>query len=577
MVVMRVKGVVGTVWTHLYDIVCGDARFLFFAVAVVMIVPNVALCVTECMLLPVAFCNIVLPASAYLLLLTFCRNPGKTLWMMFPFVFLAAFQLVLLHLFGGGIIAVDMFLNVLTTNPGEAFELLDNIAIGVTCVLIIYVPLLLWGLVLIRKGILISPSFLCRWRRRAVKCFGCALPLTAVCYSCVPAFSMTTDIFPVNVCYNLYLAVKRSYATAHYKETSASFRFDAVSTHVSDCREICVLVIGETARACNFGLYGYHRDTTPLLGKTRGLTVFTDAYTQSNTTHKSVPMLLSTVTAEDYDSIYSRKSVIMAFREAGWRTAFYSNQRRNHSFIDFFGMEADTCVFIREDKATVKNPTDSELLKYVSSELSAHSSNTFIVLHTYGSHFKYNERYGSDDAVFTPDDDMSAEVENRERLVNAYDNTIRQTDRMLSGLIRILAGCGARVAMIYTSDHGEDLFDDGRDSFLHSSPVPSRYQLNVPLLVWLSSDYATAYPDVADNLRNNSHIPVATTVSVFHSLLGLAGISSPYSCDSLSVVSDSYTHGTRYFLTDRNRPVRLDDTGLMYDEKRKSLKFRCLW
>lgn len=536
----------------------GDARWLLLAAAAAMMVPNVALCLTERMPPLAGLCNIVLPASAYGLLLTLGRNPGKTVWMMFPFLFLAAFQLVLLHLFGRGIIAVDMFLNVITTNPGEAFELLNNIAVGVVCVLLLYVPLLLWGLVLIRKGTTVSRTFICRWRKRALAVLACGVPLAVVCRLCIPSFSLTADIFPINVCYNLYLAVERSYATAHYKNTSAGFSFGAVSTHAADGGEVCVLVIGETARAHNFGLYGYRRDTTPLLGKTCGLTVFADALTQSNTTHKSVPMLLSTVSAEDYDSIYNRKSIFTAFREAGWRTAFYSNQKRNHSFIDFFGMEADTCVFVKDNGAAVRNPSDTVLLEYVRRELAAHRRRTFIVLHTYGSHFKYNERYAPDDAVFTPDDDMRAEAGNRERLVNAYDNTIRQTDRLLSELIQMLAACGARSAMVYTSDHGEDIFDGNDGAFLHSSPVPSRYQLHVPLLVWLSAGYASAYPDVAANLRHNSRKHVATSASVFHSLLGIAGITTPYRRDSLSVASGCYAPGARLFLTDRNRPVSID-------------------
>ena len=59
--------------------------------------------------------------------MTLERKPGKTIWILFPFVFFAAFQLVLLYLFGRSIIAVDMFLNLTTTNSGEALELLDNL------------------------------------------------------------------------------------------------------------------------------------------------------------------------------------------------------------------------------------------------------------------------------------------------------------------------------------------------------------------------------------------------------------------------------------------------------------------
>ena len=68
-----------------------------------------------------------------------------------------------------------------------------------------------------------------------------------------------------------------------------------------------------------------------------GVVTFTDVLTQSNTTHKSVPMLLSAASAEDYDCLYRQKGIITAFKEAGFHTAFFSNQLPNHSFIVFFG------------------------------------------------------------------------------------------------------------------------------------------------------------------------------------------------------------------------------------------------
>ncbi len=130
------------------------------------------------------------------------------------------------------------------------------------------------------------------------------------------------------------------------------------------------MVIGETSRSANWSIYGYNRETNPELTKIKGLTAFCHVLTESNTTHKSVPMLMSSVTAHDFNSIYRQKGIITAFKEAGYRTAFFSNQRYNHSFIDFFGKEADICDFIKEDAGDGGyNPSDDELLKLVAAEL----------------------------------------------------------------------------------------------------------------------------------------------------------------------------------------------------------------
>ena len=79
----------------------------------------------------------------------------------------------------------------------------------------------------------------------------------------------------------------------------------------------------------------------------RGLVAFSNVMSQSNTTHKSVPMLLSAASATDYDRIYREKGIIEAFKEAGFHTTFISNQLPNHSFIDFLGEQADQWLFLR--------------------------------------------------------------------------------------------------------------------------------------------------------------------------------------------------------------------------------------
>ena len=547
---------------------CCEPRQLFFLFIIVLAIPNVALFFTEQMPLLVRICNIILPVSVYWMVMTLSRKPGKIIWILFPFVFFAAFQLVLLYLFGQSIIAVDMFLNLLTTNSGEAMELLDNLLPAVIGVFVVYLPTLALGIVSITGNKKLDQYFIYRQRRYARMTMGVGVILTALCYADHEDYALKLDMYPVNVCYNLTLAIERAGETAGYQESSKEFTFGAQATHDKDEAEIYVLVVGETARACNFGLYGYERNTTPLLDKTEGLVAFTDVLTQSNTTHKSVPMLLSGASAENYNRIYREKGIITAFKEAGFHTAFFSNQRPNHSFIDFFGMEADEWKFIKEDAPEETNISDDELLKLVDKQLNDGHRKLFIVLHMCGSHFNYKERYPSDMAVFRPDSLTDAKYENREYLLNAYDNTICYTDGFLASLIEMLQRTNASSAMLYTSDHGEDIFDDDRKLFLHASPVPSYYQLHVPFLIWMSEAYRKGYPVQYEAVCMNREKPVAGNASVFHSMLSLGGIQTDYKEDSLSVASKRYVTRPRYYLNDHNLPKLLDKIGL----KEKDIK-----
>lgn len=85
--------------------------------------------------------------------------------------------------------------------------------------------------------------------------------------------------------------------------------------------------------------------------------------------------------------------------------------------------------------------------------------------------------------------------ENRQQLINAYDNSIRYTDYFLHHLIQILDSTNHTTALYYSPDHGEDLLDDDRKRFLHASPHPTYYQLHIPLFLWFSDQYRQEFPN----------------------------------------------------------------------------------
>ena len=538
-------------------------KIFFFAFLTVMMVPNVMLVISERQQLFTAAANLFLPLGIYWLLLSSCRKTGLMVWLMFPLVFLAAFQIVLTMLFGQSIIGVDMFLNVVTTNITEINELLGSLVPAVALVFCLYIPMLVMATVAMRRRWGLDASFVKLQRCLAAACIIAGLSSAIVASGdSTRRMSMTDDVFPVNVTYNLCLAVDRYVSTKNYPQTSALFSFGA-RREVADSagrKETIVLVIGETARAANFGVLGYGRNTTPCLSTMEGVTVFRKAYTESNTTHKSVPMLMSAVSARNFNDIYGQKSVITAFKEAGFLTAFFSNQRRNGSFIDFFGEEADRCCFIKDDYPAGANVLDKELLKYVERFVDDAPSDKplFIVLHCYGSHFNYSERYPEEFSVFKPDDCSEAMASNRQSLLNAYDNTIMYTDHILSSLATMLDKAGDDVAMVYTSDHGEDIFDDGQH-FLHASIVPTDYQLHVPLMVWLSKGYSEHRQEVAAALKSNAESPISTSQSLFHTILEMAKIKTKYFQERHSLASQYYKFCGRYFINDRNEAEKVEN------------------
>ena len=535
-----------------------NCEILFWLTIVTLMVPNVMLDITEGMSQWACVANILLPLGIYTLLMSISRKPGKMTWWLFPYIFFSAFQVVLLYLYGEGVLAVDMLLNVVTTNVSEATELLDGILPAVLIVCVLYLPPLGMAVANIRGRHILDNRFIYKTRRIGGGITVAGLLSVTTAYLADPTFRLLNNVFPLNVTYNLYLAVERSWISAHYQERVANYRFDAVATHPKDSAEVYVMVIGETARSNNFSLYGYHRDTNPMLTtlvSDSSLIVFRDVRTESNTTHKSVPMLLTSASASDYSALYREKGIIAAFKEAGFHTSFISNQLPNHSFIDFLGMEADSCLFIKEAERAKDNVSDMELLPIVKGILEKGRKKEFIVLHTYGSHFKYNERYPRNMAHFLPDNESQAKYENRQQLVNAYDNTIRFTDKFLYELSSILSSSACQSAWLYTSDHGENIYDDNRNKFLHASPNPSEYELRVPLLAWTSASYRSAYPDIISALRSNSGKCVSSSISFFHTMLEMGGIKTKNLDLTKSLADREYKVQPRLYINDHNEAV----------------------
>lgn len=531
-------------------------------VAIALMAPNIGLNITEHYSFFSSAVNLLLPFGVYLLLMSAWKRVGVMTWLMIPFMIFAGFEIVLLYLYGDSVIAVDMFLNVVTTNVSEATELLANLGFAMGVVFVLYLPPIIWGIVAICRKQYLQTGF-----RRLTAGWGAALMVagllcTGGAYLVDEGYNFRYETFPVNAVSNLIEACHRYNETGHHEELAKDFTYHARATHPSGEREVYIFVIGETARGENWQLGGYGRETNPRLSKTDGVVFFPKSISESNTTHKSVPMLISFASAENFDSIASYRSILTAFKEAGFHTAFISNQRRNRSYTEHFGNEADTTLYLT-DSSNERQPYDMEMLPVVQ-KLLADTLNRkqLIVLHSYGSHFLYRDRYPADSAFFKPDNALDANPSNRSKLINAYDNTIRYADSFLANLIGELRAQGIRSGLLYASDHGEDIFDDERSKFLHASPKPTAHQIHQATLVWLSPELTAENPGMAKALRANASRRISPQKSLFPTAMQMAGITSPYVVDSLSLVSPNYIPAPPVYLDDLNRALPIDDCGL---------------
>lgn len=530
---------------------------LYFVAA--LIIPNCVLAHTENYSIWSVEALILIPLGFYMMWSVALRRSGVMMWLGFPFIFFCTFQLVLLYLFGDSILATDMFTNLLTTNPGEAGELLGNIYPAVVVVVAIYCPLLWFA----SREIGLR-RYLSRTTRMTIGLTGAALfALGALALWPAYHFSeekhvLRDEIFPLNVLYNMGLSGSEFRKSYHFDKTSEGFSYEAKRPGHLPEREIYIYIIGEASRAMSWQLWGYDRETNPRLSQEEGLVLFRNMLTQSNTTHKSVPMILSSVATDQHEELFRRKGLPALFNEAGFETWFISNQSQQGAMIDHLAHDAHHLVYIHSPRH------DMQLLEEMRKAIEKSTSpRLFFILHCYGSHFCYHQRYPREFARFQPDDNVSISPQHVEQLRNAYDNSVYYTDYFLAETIDYLRSMkGVASALLYCADHGEDLLDDERGRFLHASPTTTAYQLWVASLAWFSEDYRAAFPGIAEAARANTSAP-ANTHALFHTMARIAAIESPYLDERVSLVSPRFDHtARRCYLNDHNEAVPYVRTGL---------------
>lgn len=528
-----------------------------------IIAPNFALAVTEGYSIWTIEALILLPLGFYMMWSVALRRSGLMIWFGFPFIFFSAFQLVLLYLFGNSIVATDMFTNLVTTNPGEANELLANIWPAVLLVAAIYLPMLYLATREIAKRRIFSAKM------RKIFMLTGAILYALGSLALWPAYTtshkghvLRDEIFPVNVCYNVYLAATELRKTYAHETQTRDFRFEAQRTSEVAGREIYIYVIGEASRAMNWQLYGYERETNPMLSNREDLVLFRNVLTQSNTTHKSVPMLLSSIDTDEHDALYHRKGLPALFREAGFHTWFISNQSPQGAMIDNLAEDVDHLIYI--DSPRYDMQLKEELQRAIES---TRCEKLFFILHCYGSHFSYHQRYPHNEAHFQPDPEVAIRRKHREELLNGYDNSIRYTDLFLSETLDYLSTLNdTATALLYISDHGEDLMDDVRNRFLHASPTTTAYQLYVASLCWFSDRYRVAYPEKVAEAERHTSAP-ATTHAMYHTMADMASIEGRFVEREASLVSAEYDlNAPRRYLNDHNEAVPFIETGLSAED-----------
>lgn len=289
---------------------------------------------------------------------------------------------------------------------------------------------------------------------------------------------------------------------------------------------VIFLVVGETARAANFQLGGYARSTNPELSALDGVVYFDNVSSCATSTALSVPCMFSHLPRSKFEVAEAAgyTNLLDAMAEAGFDVEWRDNNA---------GCKGVCARVEKIDYSSSGDPAlctrsycyDEVMLTDLEQTLRDTQRDTLIVFHQIGSHGPaYAERYPPQFEIFKP-----ACRSNRihactpQEVVNAYDNTIAYTDHVLSRQIALLREHAAQLdsVLIYVSDHGESLGEQG--VYLHGLPYAfaPRVQTAVPMLTWMSPGYTDRAGLRRDCLEQRAGRAYSHD-NLYHTVLGIA-------------------------------------------------------
>lgn len=288
----------------------------------------------------------------------------------------------------------------------------------------------------------------------------------------------------------------------------------------SDRKKLVVFVVGETARAANFSINSYDKETNPFMQNISNVVSLTNFYSCGTATAISLPCMFSKFPKDEYDnSKKSYENLVDVLNKSGVRVIWRDNNSGGSKGV------AERLLDVKYFDGDSKNSRDEVLLEDLQQRVDLGYEDTFIVLHQEGSHGPtYYKRYPPQFEYFKPTC-KTAELDKctKEEIVNTYDNTILYTDYILKKSVDFLKNNEDKydTLMVYVSDHGESLGENG--IYLHGMPylLAPEFQKHIPAIFYfgknMQDDYARLLAKKDENFSHDN---------IFHTFLDIFNIKS---------------------------------------------------
>ncbi|MCL6296546.1 phosphoethanolamine transferase [Jejuia spongiicola] len=320
--------------------------------------------------------------------------------------------------------------------------------------------------------------------------------------------------------------------------------FENKGVNKADSEETFIVVIGESTTKQNLNLYGYERNTTPLLNKVKGeLLIYKNVISANASTTKALKKAFTINTNE------AEGSIIQLINNSGFTTYWLSNQNPigfHESLVSKIAKASSKRVFLTAANSEENKIYDHHLLKELDKALNDNKKHKVIFIHLQGTHLNYYNRYPETYSFFNdipPGSKYSSDKIHK--IINTYDNAILYNDFVLSSIIEKVKEKKTSSSVLYFSDHGEEVYNTIK--FVgHSDDVGTLPMFQIPFLLWQSEDR---------RLNNSIEVDLDRpymTDDLFHSIAHLCGINNEYVNLEKSIFSKTFQNRKRIILNNKD-------------------------
>ena len=432
-----------------------------------------------------------------------------------------------------------MVINVFHTNTKETIEL-----VNISSLIYILVFGIIPTIVLLRSKINYENNYKSVIKRYliTVLLLFCSLGILGLNYKNISSFFRDNNqlrfiVLPYSI---IESSINAARLTLKVKDRKVIDVVSDAKTNLVD-DTIFVFIVGETAREANFSLNGYaiNNTTEPLdkYNNTNNMIIFNNTSSCGTATAVSVPCMFSDLTRKNFDiqEASYRTNLVDAIAKAGFDVAWFNNNG-GHKGV------ADRIKYINSYKnGSLDKVLLTSLDAYIKSNIKHKNKAKFIVLHINGSHGPtYYMRYPKSAKKFNPTCDTSELRKcSSEEIINAYDNTIYYTSEIITKTIDYANNNFKNVAVLYVSDHGESLGENGL--YLHGMPyfIAPNYQTKVPFLIWINDNYKKTFLGGGHCINNISKEDYSHD-NIFSTVLGMLNIKTNLYKKELDIFNSCY-------------------------------------